>query len=106
MNGNFRVYIDNEDGKPGGFEYSEAQEKQRPYGWDTDKVIKMSASEGVIPDIPGHENLPPLHFVSYSAISADVRPTVSFQEIYKHMILRQTRSGKAIDNHKGLDKAD
>ena len=67
--------------------------------------FKMSASEGVIPDIPGHENLPPLHFVSYSAISADVRPTVSFQEIYKHMILRQTRSGKAIDNHKGLDKA-
>ena len=38
MNGNFRVYIDNEDGKPGGFEYSEAQEKQRPYGWDTDKA--------------------------------------------------------------------
>ena len=67
--------------------------------------FKTSASEGVIPDIPGHENLPPLHFVSYSAISADVRPTVSFQEIYKHMILRQTRSGKAIDNHKGLDKA-
>ena len=23
--------------------------------------FKMSASEGVIPDIPGHENLPPLH---------------------------------------------
>ena len=69
--------------------------------------LKTSASEGVIPDIPGHENqnLPPLHFVSYSAISADVRPTVSFQEIYKHMILRQTRSGKPFVNHKGLDKA-
>ena len=67
--------------------------------------LKTSASDGVIPDIPGHENLPPLHLASYSAISADVPPTVSFQEIYKHMILRLTRSGKPIDNHKGLDKA-
>ena len=42
--------------------------------------FKMSASEGVIPDIPGQENLPPLHLASYSAISADVPPTVSFKK--------------------------
>ena len=56
----------------------------------------MSASEGVIPDIPGHGNLPPLHLASYSAISADVPPTVSFQEIFKHMILRQTNQGNQL----------
>ena len=67
--------------------------------------FKISGSEGVIPEITGHENLPPLHLASYWAISADVPSTVSFYEIYKHTILRQTRSGKAIDNHKGLDKA-
>ena len=58
--------------------------------------FKMSASEGVIPDILGHENLP--HFIS--AISADVPPTVSFQEINKHMILRQTNQG----NHLTMTK--
>ena len=67
--------------------------------------FKISASEGVIPDIPGHENLHPLHLASYSAITADVPPIVSFQGIYKHMILRQKRSGKPIDNHKELGKA-
>ena len=58
--------------------------------------LKTSASEGVIPDIPRHENLPPLHLASYSAISADVPPTASFQENYKHMILGQTNQGNQL----------
>ena len=63
----------------------------------------MSASERDIPDILGYVKLEPT-LASYSAISADVPPTVSFQEIYKHMFQVQTKSGKPMDYHKGLDK--
>ena len=42
--------------------------------------LKISASEGVISDNPGHENLPPLHLASYSAISANVPPTYHFKK--------------------------
>ena len=69
------------------------------------RLMKMSSSEGVIPEIPGHENLPPLHLASYSALSSDATPTLSFKEIYRHMVLRLTKEGERINNYKGLDKA-
>ncbi|XP_062619907.1 uncharacterized protein LOC134281464 [Saccostrea cucullata] len=67
--------------------------------------LKMSPSEGVIPEIQGHENLPPLHLASYSALSSDGTPTLFFKEIYLHMVLRLTKDGERVNNYKGLDKA-
>ncbi|XP_061195755.1 uncharacterized protein LOC133203981 [Saccostrea echinata] len=69
--------------------------------------IKYFASslEGVVPDIPGHENLPPLQLASYITVTPTFMPQISFQQIYQHMILRKTTDGKEVNNHRGLDRA-
>ena len=92
-----------EDGYPGEFKWPKEEKK----GALTDLPIKYQATtlDGIIPDIPGHENLPPLQLASYSAIPPNSLPKISFQQIYHHMILRRTVDGKEVNNYKGLDRA-
>lgn len=82
-------------------------QKRKRKGALTDLPIKYQATtlDGIIPDIPGHENLPPLQLASYSAIPPNSLPKISFQQIYHHMILRRTVDGKEVHNYKGLDRA-
>lgn len=82
-------------------------QKRKRKGALTDLPIKYQATtlDGIIPDIPGHENLPPLQLASYSAIPPNSLPKISFQQIYHHMILRRTVDGKEVNNYKGLDRA-
>lgn len=72
----------------------------------TDLPIQYQATtlDGIVPDIPGHENLPPLQLASYSTIPPNSLPKI-FQQIYRHMILRRTVDGKEVNNYKGLDRA-
>ena len=69
--------------------------------------IKYQVAEqvSIVPEVPGHENLPPFQQASYSAAPPTSLPKISFQQIYHHMILRKTTDGRPINNLKGLDRA-
>ena len=69
--------------------------------------IKYQVAEqvSIVPEVPGHENLPPFQQASYSAATPTSLPKISFQQIYHHMILRKTTDGRPINNFKGLDRA-
>ena len=69
--------------------------------------IKYQVAEqvSIVPEVPGHENLPPFQQASYSAATPTSLPKISFQQIYHHMIFRKTTDGRPINNFKGLDRA-
>lgn len=73
----------------------------------TEIPIKYQAasSVGIIPEVPGHENLPPVQSAAYSLVTPTSLPKISFQQIYHMMILRHTEEGKEVKNFKGLDRA-